>query len=139
MIIKKINKNIFVLRIKPNEELFSSILNFAKQNKIKSGFFYGLGACQKCILGRYNEKTKNYNWKKINKQMEIGNLVGNLTIKENEPYLHIHAVLSDKNLKAISGHLKEMIIYPTCEIMFFKFDKLIKRKFNSLTGLYLID
>jgi hypothetical protein len=63
--------NSYLLRIEPEKELFSEILNFAKEEKIKSGFFVGLGACKRCILGRYNEKTKDYDWQKINKQMEI--------------------------------------------------------------------
>lgn len=139
MIIKKINNNNYLLRIEPKEELFLSLLNFAEKYKIKSGFFYGIGACKSCLIGRYNEKKKDYDWKKINQQMEIGSLIGNLTIKENHPYLHIHCVLGDRNLKSISGHLKELVVFPTCEIMFFKFNKNIKRKFDNLTKIFLIN
>ncbi len=137
MIKIKINKN-YLLRIEPNKELFSEILNFAKEEKIKSGFFFGIGACKNCLLGRYNEKTKDYDWQKINKQMEIASLIGNLTFKENHHYLHIHTVLSDRNLKSISGHLKELIVFPTCEILFFPFNKKIERNYDKLTNLYLI-
>ena len=139
MVIKKLNYNQFLLRIEPNEELFNSLLNFAKKYKIKSGFFYGIGASKRCLMGRYNEKTKDYDWFEIKKQMEIASLIGNLTLKENHPYLHIHATLSDKNLKTISGHLKELIAFPTCEIMFFAFKQAIKRKYNKLTNLHLIE
>lgn len=139
MIIIKLDKDRYFLRIEPNEELFSSLLNFAEKYKVKSGFLYGIGACKSCIIGRYNERKKNYDWKKINQQMEIGSLVGNLTIKENHPYLHLHCVLGDKNLKAISGHLKELVVFPTLEIVFFRFNKFIKRSFNKLTNLFLIN
>jgi len=139
MIIKKLNKNQFLIRIEPNEELFRTLLEFARKYKIKSGFFYGIGASKKCVIGRYNEKKKDYDWFEIKDQMEIGSLVGNLTVKENSPYLHIHSTMSDKNLKAISGHLKELIVFPTCEIMFFALNKKIERKFDKLTGLFLID
>ncbi|GIW67509.1 MAG: hypothetical protein KatS3mg096_377 [Candidatus Parcubacteria bacterium] len=138
MIIEKLNQNQFLLRIEPNEELFSSLLNFAKKYKIKSGFFYGIGASKKCSIERYNEKKKDYDCFEVKKQMEIGGLIGNLTLKENHLYLHIHATLGDKNLKAISGHLKELIVFPTCEIMFFAFKQSIKREFNELTNLFLI-
>jgi predicted DNA-binding protein with PD1-like motif len=138
MIINKINNNLFVLRIEPNEELFESLLKFADKEKINSGFFYGLGASKNCFIGRYNEKNKDYDWQKINKQMEISSLIGNLTLKENKKYLHIHAVLSDKNLNSIGGHLKELIVYPTCEILFFKFNKKISRQYDKLTNLHLI-
>ncbi len=139
MIIKKIAKDKFLIRIEPNEELFDSLINFSKKYKIKSGFFIGLGATNEVEIGRYNEKKKDYDWFKIKKQMELANLTGNLTIKESHPYLHIHAVLGDKNLKTISGHLKKLTVFPTCEILFFVFDNKIERKYNKLTNLFLIE
>lgn len=39
MIIIKLDKDKYLLRIEPNEELFSSLLNFTKKYKIKLGFF----------------------------------------------------------------------------------------------------
>ncbi|MCS7183889.1 MAG: DNA-binding protein [Patescibacteria group bacterium] len=125
--------------MEPKEELFSSLLNFSKKEKIKSGFFYGLGACQKCVIGSYDFRKKKYLWKKINQPMEICSLIGNLTLKENELFLHIHVVLADNKLKSFSGHLKEAIIYPTCEIILLKFNKKIIRNYNPLINLYLID
>lgn len=139
MIVKKINTNIYILRIEPDEELFTSLLDFAKKYKIKSGFFYGIGACKNCILGRYNEKKKGYDWKNINKQTEISSLIGNLTNKEGHHYLHIHGVITDSKFQTLSGHFQKAVISPTCEIMFFAFDKKIERKYNELTNLFLID
>jgi len=139
MVVKKLNKNQYLLRIEPNEEVFESLINFAEKNKIKSGFFYGIGACKECEIGRYNEKKKDYDWFKFKKQLEIASLIGNLTLKENHLYLHIHAALGDKNLKTISGHLRKLVIFPTCEIMFFAFNSKIERKYDQLTNLFLIE
>jgi len=139
MIIKKINKYQYILRVEPNEELFKSLINFAKKYKIKSGFFYGIGASKEIEIGRYNEKKKDYDWFRFKKQFEISSLIGNLTLKEGHFYLHIHANFGDKNLKTISGHLKKLVIFPTCEIMFFAFNSKIERKYNLLTNLFLIE
>jgi predicted DNA-binding protein with PD1-like motif len=139
MIVKKLNKNQYLLRIEPNEEVFESLINFAENNKIKFGFFYGIGACRECEIGRYNEKKKDYDWFKFKKQLEISSLIGNLTLKEGHLYLHIHASLGDKNLKTISGHLRKLVIFPTCEIMFFAFNSKIERKYDQLTNLFLIE
>jgi len=139
MISHKIQKEGYLLRIEPNEELFTSLKDFAYKKKIKSAFFYGLGACKSCIVGRYNQKTKNYNWRKFNHQMEILNLVGNLTWKNNELYLHVHCTLADKNLKSMGGHLKELVVFPTCEIFLVPFIKKLTRSYDNLTNLHLID
>jgi predicted DNA-binding protein with PD1-like motif len=139
MIIKKISKNQYLLRIEPNKEVFDSLIKFAENNKIKSGFFYGIGACKECEIVKYNEKKKDYDLFKFKNQLEISNLIENLTLKENHPYLHIHASLGDKSLKTISGHLKKLVIFLTCEIMFFAFNLKIIRKYNQLTNLFLIE
>ena len=138
MIVKKLNKNQYFLRIEPDEEVFESLIKFAEKNKIKSGFFYGIGACKECEIGRYNEKKKNYDWFKFKKQFEISNLTGNLTFKENHLYLHIHGNLGDSKLKTISGHFKKIIIFPTCEIIFFAFKNKLKREYDKITNLFLI-
>jgi len=137
MIIHKIKKDLFVLSIEPKEELISQLLMFCKKQKINSGFFIGFGAVRSGIIGRYT--NKNYKWKKFSGEFEIGSLVGNLTIKDNELFIHSHIVLGDKNFKALVGHIKELVIYPTCEIIFWSFDKKIKRKYNKETNLFLIN
>jgi len=137
MIIHKIKKDLFILSIEPKEELISQLLMFCKKQKINSGFFIGFGAAQSGIIGRYT--NKNYKWKKISGEFEIGSLIGNLTIKDNELFIHSHVVLGDKNFKALVGHIKELVIYPTCEIIFWFFDKKIKRKYNKETNLFLIN
>jgi len=137
MIIHKIKKDLFVLSIEPKEELISELLSFCKKEKINSGFFIGFGAVRSGIIGRYT--NKNYKWKKFSGEFEIGSLVGNLTIKDNELFIHSHVVLGDKNFKALVGHIKELIIYPTCEIIFWSSDKKIKRKYNKETNLFLIN
>jgi len=137
MIIHKIKKDLFVLSIEPKEELISELLSFCKKEKINSGFFIGFGAVRSGIIGRYT--NKNYKWKKFSGEFEIGSLVGNLTIKDNELFIHSHIVLGDKNFKALVGHIKKLVIYPTCEIIFWSSDKKIKRKYNKETNLFLIN
>jgi len=137
MIIHKIKKDLFILNIELKEELVSQLLNFAKKEKIKSGFFVGFGAAQSGIIGRYT--NKNYKWKKFKGEFEIGSLVGNLTLKNNELFIHSHVVLGDKNFKALVGHIKKLVIYPTCEIIFWSFNKKINRKYIKEVNLFLIN
>jgi predicted DNA-binding protein with PD1-like motif len=139
MIDIKINKDSYILRVEANEELFKSLLDFLQKRKIKSAFFYGFGACKNCTIGRYNEKTKNYDWQKINQQMEICSLTGDFTFKSKEPYLHIHCTLANKKFQLTGGHLKELIVFPTCEILLITFTKKINRFYDNLTNLFLIN
>ena len=57
----------------------------------------------------------------------------------NEVYLHCHITLSDVEMNAIAGHLKEGIIGATCEIVLIKLAGEINRKFDNVIGLNLME
>ena len=48
--------------------------------------------------------------------MEISNLMGNVTRKDGQVYLHLHATLCDQNLLTHGGHVNELRISATCEM-----------------------
>ncbi len=50
-----------------------------------------------------------------------------------------HNAYPTEIIDPISGHLRKLVIFPTCEIMFFAFDLKIIRKYNPLTNLFLIE
>ena len=64
---------------------------------------------------------------------------GNITIKENSPFIHIHATISDEECNAFAGHLFTATTAVTCEIILNISDKPIIRKECNEVGLYLWD
>ena len=75
---------------------------------------------------------------------EITSLVGNVTRKDDEPYLHIHINFSDEEGNAFGGHLVKVNISATCEIIISEIiadeiDGNVGRKFNDEIGLNLLD
>jgi len=53
--------------------------------------------------------------------------------------IHAHIVVSDREMKAIGGHLKQGVVAATCEVVLHVFDGEIKRYSDEEIGLELLD
>jgi predicted DNA-binding protein with PD1-like motif len=102
---------IFVTRLKPDQDLKTSLKNFVEENNIQSGFIL-------TAVGSLNQATLRFanqdNYQVFKEQFELVSLVGTLSLHG----IHLHISISDKNGKTIGGHLVEgCIIYTTAEIV----------------------
>lgn len=139
MIFHKVSITEFLIRLESGEQICASLLNFIAKTKFQSAVFYGIGATSEVILGCYDQKLKDYNFKLFQDQLEIASLTGNITYKKEKLYLHAHIVLSNENGFNIAGHLKEAKANPTCEIYLKGFDVKISRALDKSSRLYLIE
>ena len=135
---KKINDK-YIIRLERGNEILQSLKEFCEKNEIKCGYFTGIGALDSVELAHYFVDTKKYSSQKIEKPLEIVNLTGNVTTMGDEVYLHCHITLSDEEMHAIAGHLKEGRISATCEIVLVQLSDTVNRKFDEKIGLNLMD
>ena len=129
----------YLLRFDKDELLMETLLKFAKDRGIHPSWVNGLGGALWAEIGFYDLSKKQYVFQKIDKNLEIANLTGNITWTNNVPAAHLHIVVSDERLQAYGGHLKELAVAATCEVRLKTFDEAISRKHNETSGLDLID
>lgn len=135
---KKI-KDIYFVRLERGENIIETLKNFCSKNKIKCGYFFGIGALDEAELAHYIVENKKYTSKIFKQPLEIVNMNGNVTTMNKEVYIHCHITLSDEDMNVIAGHLKEGIISATCEIVLVKLNASINRKYDNFIGLNLMD
>jgi len=64
--------------------------------------------------------------------------VGNVSLKDNSPFVHAHITLADKKANAYGGHLASGTVVFACEFMLEVFDgPVLQRDFDETTGLFL--
>ena len=132
------NKKVLVV-LERGEEIFESLYKIIEDLNIKFGWINGIGAASNIILGAYPSSTKEYIKKKFHGEFELANLMGNITTKKNNPFIHIHATISDEECNAFAGHLFTATIAVTCELILNISNKPIIRKECNEIGLYLWD
>ena len=80
-------ENIYVVRLEKDENIVESLKKFAKENNIKAAMVNGIGAVTDTKIGIYDIESKKYNETIFNDNYEITSLTGNITTKDNEPYM----------------------------------------------------
>ena len=90
-------------------------------------------------IGVFNVNTKEYNTKKFEGMFEITSLVGNVSTKDDEVYLHIHINFGDEEGLVKGGHLVKATISATSEIILRIIEGNVGRKLNPEIGLNLFD
>ncbi len=124
--------------INRGEEIMAQLACYAKARNLKSAWMSGLGGAGKLTLGFYNIETKAYEWKEFDEPMEILNLTGNLSWVDGKPFWHVHGTFSGRDFQAVGGHVKELVVGLTCEILITPLDTSLTRTFDDETGLKLL-
>ena len=131
-------KNIIIGKIKKDSFLLEKLSEIVKENKINCGIILGIGAIQNLNFGFYNQEKHEYKTITINKPLEVLNLTGNISIKENSPFVHCHITCADEDGKVYGGHLFEGTKVFAFEYKIFEVEgKFLIRNFDNLTGLFL--
>lgn len=141
------SKDFYLLRLDPGEELRGEVEKFclampdlAKRDgsPIRAAWINALGSCQELELAYYNLGKKEYETKSFSEDLEIATVVGNIALKDNKPFIHIHGTFSNREMEVIGGHIMKCVILATCEVMLWKIEGEMSRKHDEFTGLDLL-
>lgn len=132
------NEGEYLIRLIKGEEILSTLTEFCTAHQITAGWISGIGAAEKITVGYYDLSQKEYIWKQFNDRHEIIPLSGNVSLKENKVFMHLHVNFTDHELRSYGGHLKRAIVNPTLEVIVCKLTRPLIRFYNAETGLYLL-
>ena len=132
--------NRFIVSLDNHAELMEGIAAFCKAQGILCGQVSGIGAVCEATFRMYDPATKQYVDKTFAEQMEITNLTGNISEKDGDVYLHVHATCSRADYSCVGGHLLSARINGACELLVGSFgDTKAGRRLDPETGLNLYD
>ncbi len=131
----------WLARLERGEKLVESLDRLIIEQDIKTAWLFGIGAASSAEVGYYDLKNKDYVWKKVDKDLEILSLQGNLTLGEDKPLIHLHGLFSDESGKTFGGHVKDLTVSITCELFLHNWfaGQGITRFIDPDTGLKLLD
>ena len=129
---------IFAGRLPHGVDLINSIEKFCKKASIQMAAFSVIGAVSSATIGAYDQKQQVYVTVKEDAALEIVSCIGNVSIKDGQPFIHAHIVLADEQGKTIGGHLfSETIIYAGEINLQELTGKPMERTYDNDTGLML--
>ena len=120
-------------------DLLAELSGICQENRISLGEVRALGAVERARIGYYDMQSRQYRWLELEQEMEILSLVGNVSLKDGEVFVHAHITLGDEKGRAFGGHLAEGSKVFACEYAIWEYTSPTKleRVWDEPTGLYL--
>ncbi|MCF8146722.1 MAG: DNA-binding protein [Deltaproteobacteria bacterium] len=119
-------------------DLLEELTSVATERGILLGRIEAFGAVRKARIGFYNQTIRAYQFESLDRPLEITKLIGNISLKDEKPFVHAHITLSDESGKAYGGHLAPGTVVFACEFILQAFDgPSFNRRFEEETGLAL--
>ena len=126
-----------LVRVKHDSEIIKFVTELAKKNAVMTATFTAIGALKWAKLGFYDQEKHEYLESSLLAPQEIASCMGNISIKEGEPFVHAHAVLADQNGNTKAGHLLEGKVFAAEIHLTELIGEELVRKNDAVTGLSL--
>jgi predicted DNA-binding protein with PD1-like motif len=129
----------FVVILDTGDEILSSLKSFARTKHLADSSFKAIGGLSNVELGWFNWETKKYQTAvKLQEQVELLSLIGDIALKDDEPQVHAHLVIGRQDGTAHGGHLLSATVRPTCEIVITESPQHLQKEIDPESGIALI-
>ena len=127
-----------IVVLRRGDEVMAQLAEYAKSRQLASAWLNALGGSGTLTLGFFNHDEKEYEWHAYYDPMEIVNLTGNLSWIDSEPFWHVHGTFGARDMLTVGGHVKELIVGLTCELLITPLEAPLTRVYDDETGLKLL-
>lgn len=128
-----------VLCLKRGEELLACVRAVCDAQQVCLAEVSALGAADYAEVGVYHLAEKRFLPRRLEGEMEICSLTGNVTRRGGELYLHLHGSLADAQGNVLGGHVNAIRISATAEIFIRLLPGEVNRRMDAESGIYLMD
>jgi predicted DNA-binding protein with PD1-like motif len=135
LIHREAGQQTFVLVFDADDEAMAGLTRFAHEQALTAAQFSGIGAFSGCVLGYFDWETKDYAPIRVDEQVEVVSLIGDVALQDGEPAVHAHAVVAGCDGAARGGHLLEAHVRPTLEIVLSESPAHLHKRFDPNSGL----
>ena len=140
MKIKHIKKSIYAIRLARGEELIGSLIQIARDFKIGFGALCAIGALKDVELGYYDLPIQKFHKNIFQEDYELLSAQGNISwLTDGNPFVHIHAALSNREYQVIGGHLFSGRVAVTLEVFVTTFPAHVQKIPNPEIGINVWD
>lgn len=131
---KQVDKTYFIF-LEKDEPVMKTLTEFCRKNGIQNGEISGIGAVKNIEIGAFDPGSKSYIHKIFDKTHELISCMGNVTLKDEEPFIHAHITFGDHDMNVKGGHVFAMTVAVVGEFYIRNFDGSIHRELNGDIGL----
>lgn len=94
-----------IVKLEKDSDLLETLTKYAEENNIQAAEINFIGAVQNAKVLYFNQEKKKYDEHIMDQPYEVLSGIGNISLLDNKPFVHVHVVLADSTGKAFGGHL----------------------------------
>jgi hypothetical protein len=114
---KTATAHVFEVRFTTGDEILSGLYALVAKKHITSGHITGIGGLAPgALLGWGDPELGGFKKIEIKDKTEIVSLIGDISLRDGQPYVHIHMVVGSSDGSTKAGHLLEAHIAPVGEL-----------------------
>ena len=128
----------YYIRLAKGDEVIASLGALCEREGITAGSVSGIGGCGFAAVGVFDPAAKEYVRREERTLLELVSLNGNITVFENKPYIHAHALFAYQRkgeIGTLAGHLLEAVIELTGELVLTPAEGCIGRRYDEGLGI----
>ena len=95
----------FVGRLETGSDLVDEIERFCREQGVLAGQVTVVGALRRARYAYYEQHDRRYRELESRTHHEIVSFTGNVSLKDDRPFLHAHGVFADADGATVGGHL----------------------------------
>jgi predicted DNA-binding protein with PD1-like motif len=95
----------WVGRLETGDDLVEEIERFCAENDVHAAWVSVIGAVRHAAFAYYLQEERRYVELGRTEHQEISGFVGNISMRDDRPFLHAHATFANESGKAVGGHL----------------------------------
>lgn len=127
-----------IYKLEKGTSMTDEILTLAKKERIKTARVEAIGTVNKLKIAFFNHESKTYEEHEYEEQLEVTGIIGNVTLKDGLPFLHLHGTFGRRDLSVIGGHIISATVSPLLEVVITPTENTATRRFNEELGLNTI-
>lgn len=128
----------FVGRLATGSDLVEQIEHFCLEREVAAAEVTVIGAVRRARYAYYEQSDKRYLELETDTHHEIVGFTGNISLREDKPFLHAHAAFADASGATVGGHLLRGCEVFAAEVMIRELSGVsLVRTFDEETGLAL--
>lgn len=129
----------YAVIFRPGDNPFVGMTQFAEQYHIQSAHFTGIGGFHDAKLAWLDHQKMMFRVNSVDQYAEVASLIGNITLANGKPTVHMHCVLALDDGTTRGGHIVDAHVSPLLEVFVTADPTPLVKRHDPATGLTLVD
>ena len=127
-----------IYSLKAGTRIPEDVLAIAKREEVATARVEAIGGVEELRLAYFDRGTKRYEEHDFKEFLEVTGILGNVTLKDGTPFLHIHGTFGRRDLSTLAGHVMTAKVFPLLEVVITPTKNRALRRFDDDLGRNVI-